>query len=497
MRVLETAVVNYSPVSLTAVAITALSISYIIYRTYFDALSHIPGPLICRLTNLWAWTHSWLGDESRQIDRLHKIYGPVVRIAPNEVVFSEGDALGPIYAERGGFLKAPCYRNFDSEGHETIFSTLSPQHRAVRSKAVMPVFSTANIRSRQEDIEGCVNNFVDRLKKEAEKSRKAKEATGIASPVDVLNLSRGLAIDSVCAYLFGKDYGGVHEEDQPELSASLYVDSVVAFGRFFFLPPWLFVPIYTFLSWLNPPSKAELASAEKVNSFTSPLVTKSPREDTYQTRLIKAGCSNHEADVQMKDVIFAGTDTTGTNFASLLFHLARNPDVYKKLRDEILTSEQEDPDYNPQNLKYLDSVLRESLRLSMANPTRFPRVVPPSGFTYSSPATQKSYFLPNGTIVGLQPWTLHHDLSVFEDPFVFRPERWAEPTKAMLRDFIPFGLGSRMCIARNLAMFELCLATRAVVRSGVLENAKTVRERIEVVEWFNAKVVGGRIELVW
>lgn len=499
MGLSETAVASSSLIdtSLSSVAFIALWIFYILYHTFSDPLRHIPGPLICRLTSLWARTHSWLGDECRQIDALHKQYGPIVRIAPNEVVFAEGEALAPIYSEKGGFLKAPCYRNFDSEGHETIFSTLDPAHRVIRSKAVMPMFSISNIRSRTADIEECVNGFINRLEREADKSRQSFRSTGHASPVDVLNLSRGLAIDSVCAYLFGKDYGGVHEEDQAQLSASLYVDSIVAFGRFFFLPPWLFIQIYNFLSWLSPPTPAELASTTKVNSFTGPLVSNSPREDTYQSRLIEAGCSNHETDVQMKDVIFAGTDTTGTNLANLLFQLAKHPVVYQRLREEILTAEQEDPDYNPQNLKYLDAVIRESLRMAMANPTRFPRSVPPSGFTYTSPSTSKSYHFPSGTVVGLQPWTLHFNPVVFPDPYAFQPERWMDPTKEMLRDAIPFGLGPRMCIARNLALFELCLATRGVVKSGVLDGARVVKDRIEVLQWFNAKVKGERIELVW
>ena len=71
------------------------------------------------------------------------------------------------------------------------------------------------------------------------------------------------------------------------------------------------------------------------------------------------------------------------------------------------------------------------------------------------------------------------------------------PSKEMIRDWIPFGLGPRQCIARNLAMHEMRLATAAVARAGILKGARVVKERIEVVEWFNAKVVGEKIEIVW
>lgn len=148
----------------------------------------------------------------------------------------------------------------------------------------------------------------------------------------------------------------------------------------------------------------------------------------------------------------------------------------------------------------------------MANPTRLPRVVPQGGWTYTpsadfsftgqaSTATQeqKSYFLPAGTLVSVQIHTLHHNPAVFPDPYVFRPERWLDSPPAQLekmsRDHIPFGLGSRQCIARNLAMMELNRASAAIVESDVLDGARNVGDRIEILEWFNSKVRGERIEI--
>ena len=57
-------------------------------------------------------------------------------------------------------------------------------------------------------------------------------------------------------------------------------------------------------------------------------------------------------------------------------------------------------------------------------------------------------------------------------------------------------LGNR-CIARNLASMELVLATRALARENVLEGARPVGDKIEMMEWFNSKIKGEKIELVW
>lgn len=150
----------------------------------------------------------------------------------------------------------------------------------------------------------------------------------------------------------------------------------------------------------------------------------------------------------------------------------------------------------------------------MANPTRLPRVVPRDGWVYSPSAdftwassskapartqSHETYFLPAGTLVSVQIHTLHHNPAVFPDPYDFRPDRWLESPPEQLekmgRDHIPFSLGSRQCIARNLAMMELHMTCAAILESEVLDGATNVGDKIEILEWFNSKVRGERIEI--
>lgn len=162
---------------------------------------------------------------------------------------------------------------------------------------------------------------------------------------------------------------------------------------------------------------------------------------------------------------------------------------YESLRKEILDRRPTEPDL--QSLPYLRGVIREGLRLSMANPSRLPRVVPSGGWTYNN------YHFPAGTNVGVAPYELHLNPRVFRDPEKFLPERWLDPSDEMMRDWIPFGLGSRQCIARNLATVELYVAVQSLVEADVLRGARAVGSWIEIMEWFNSKVKGERIELAW
>lgn len=300
-------------------------LALVLYRAYLHPLRNVPGPFQCRVTSLWIWWHSYIGDECTIINELHAKYGPVLRVAPNEVCIGDGSALAPIYSEMGGFLKAPAYTNFDFAGFSTIFSAIDPAHRAVRSKAVLPMFSTASIRNGNDAIEACVNKFVVRLKEQAEESRRAKKATGESKPINVLNLTRSLALDAISAYLFGKTFGGVDEKTD-KMSASGYVDAVVSFGRVFFLPNRAFRAVEKMEQYLYP-DKDVHASAQKVSSFVEDLIDRAEKDDTYQARLKIAGLSRAEVRIQCEDVIFAGTDSTGMNLSMLCWFLAKHPQV--------------------------------------------------------------------------------------------------------------------------------------------------------------------------
>lgn len=66
---------------------TILSLSTIIRRWMFDELSKFPGPSIAAYTWLYRAYYDVVksGGLLVQLEKLHKEYGPVVRIGPNEV----------------------------------------------------------------------------------------------------------------------------------------------------------------------------------------------------------------------------------------------------------------------------------------------------------------------------------------------------------------------------------------------------------------------------
>jgi cytochrome P450 len=186
--------------------------------------------------------------------------------------------------------------------------------------------------------------------------------------------------------------------------------------------------------------------------------------------------------IECKDLVFAGVDSTGFSLAGLCWHLARHPHVYNQLKRHV-------SDGGPSASAYVQAVVKESLRLTLVNPVRLSRVVPEQGWTYGS-----FHFRP-GTVVGCSATELHLDPLVFPDPDAFRPERWLDATEEMNRNWFAFGKGSRSCIAQNLAQAELHAVTAEMASRDLLAGARPVGDKLETSQWFNAHVKAGKLEI--
>lgn len=298
---------------LTSLFLTILACKWI-YNIFFHPLARVPGPKVAACTSLWLAYHTYIGDECTVVFDLHQKYGPVLRVAPNDVDIANGDAIEPIYLSRGGFPKSPVYSKFDIDGHATIFSTLTLSERAARAKSVAPLFSTASLRQSDQVLSGVFDDFVARLRREAKNGK----------PVNVLNVSRCMAIDAVSAYLFQHRYGALGE-DSRVMSVSPFVDAYVGVGAFFnLIPGKLGNLVMTVVERLMSTEVRENAF-KLMDSYTSQLVKDAtPKNGSYQSRLLEKQ-SAIQSQIEVKDVCFAGTDSTSMNTATTMWYLAKNP----------------------------------------------------------------------------------------------------------------------------------------------------------------------------
>ncbi|KAI9172280.1 Cytochrome P450 monooxygenase himC [Paramyrothecium foliicola] len=148
----------------------------------------------------------------------------------------------------------------------------------------------------------------------------------------------------------------------------------------------------------------------------------------FMNEMIDAGAPPEYIRDQLLAMILGGRDTSASTMTSLFWVLARRPDVVKKLRQEILeTLGSAKPTWTElKDMKYLNMVIKEVLRLYAPVPTNFrlasEDVVLPKG---GGPDGQSPLFVPKGSGCRWSLYSLHRRKDIYgEDAEEFRPERW-------------------------------------------------------------------------
>uniref|UniRef100_A0A3B3VYP6 unspecific monooxygenase n=1 Tax=Poecilia latipinna TaxID=48699 RepID=A0A3B3VYP6_9TELE len=127
--------------------------------------------------------------------------------------------------------------------------------------------------------------------------------------------------------------------------------------------------------------------------------------------------SDHEILSQSMIFIFAGYETSSSSLTFLAYNLATNPEIMRKLQEEIdSTFPNKAPvQYQPlMEMDYLDSVINESLRL-FPIAARLERVAKAS-------VEINGLVIPKDMVVLVPTWPLHRDPEIWPEPEKFKPE---------------------------------------------------------------------------
>ena len=129
----------------------------VVYRRYLHQLSRYPGPFLASVTDVWYvhrlhrislflsclyrrfWVCFILGDHHLTDQRLHNVYGPVVRIGPNTLSFSSVSAAQAIYGFNKSMTKGAFYACFgdpDPEKANMFQTRTAEKHHELRRKMV-------------------------------------------------------------------------------------------------------------------------------------------------------------------------------------------------------------------------------------------------------------------------------------------------------------------------------------------------------------------------
>lgn len=161
----------------------------------------------------------------------------------------------------------------------------------------------------------------------------------------------------------------------------------------------------------------------------------------------------------------AGIDSTVSTAHNWFLAMAMYPDVQKRAQavlDEVVGTSRL-PDFSDRDrLPYIEAMIMETMRWQVITPLAFPHCS-------TEDDEYQGYFIPKGSLVFGNAWSILHDPKEYPDPERFNPERFLEDGRINpnVRDprVAAFGFGRRICPGRFLSdrmMFSLVTSVLSV-----------------------------------
>ncbi|KAJ7628908.1 cytochrome P450 [Roridomyces roridus] len=480
-----------------------------IYLLFFHPLSAIPGPWYAAISSLWITSHILRLEQCKTIHALFQKYGPIVRIAPNKVVFCDLGAMKSVYST-WKFDKSDYYKSLLTNDNDHAMTTLPHAQHSIRRKAYASHYAPSNLAKLQPEISQVTGQMVDTL-----------HGLSTRTPVETLSLFRHLALDIIVSSSYGFRLGAIRKwaveaEDSlttaiadfpkrgilrssvptwawnlvckiPNARLRLLCDSDKIMAEFVSTRVYemraqlnaIKAPVPTpsiiapapqphFLSALSSLSRSSSRSSSPSPSCSSEdssflddgdksymlprlLAFKYPNGEAMPENHVISECMGH---------MVAGTDTMSLSLSYFLWELTRRQDIMRKLQREI-DAVMPDPKAIPSirelnGMEYLNAFIKEGLRLYGAVPSLLERVVPETGSLKYGAGVEDfvllGYALPPGTIVSTQAWSMHRDPTVFPSPETFLPERWL-PSYATSKEQSDADVERLACMASHMMPF--------------------------------------------
>ncbi|KAL4736043.1 cytochrome P450 [Aspergillus similis] len=475
MTLLDVAVLqtfqDVTPMLILATLLLTTLLTYVVYMRHFHPLSQYPGPLFASLSNTYKAYYVYKLTIHEKLLELHNTYGPIVRIGPNHLHTWEGDAIAPIYKGGRSMGKSEFYDAFTAF-RPNLFGGRDEDTHALRRRQLSHGFAQVSVAKLEPLIDGQMAILIAKLRRYAR--------TGQA--FDLKHALSLYVLDILGEVAFAKSFDVQHTEDNEKLHA--INDHLLLAGVIGELPCQNFTK---FLSRFSPVPwmRRLMKSRNKLKGICAGCVrfkienleaTKS-RPDLLRS-LVEA------TDPESGKRFVAGSHSTAGTLTLLFWHLIQNPSIMRKVQTEIestLGPLNKDQVSYPiagleSTLKYTMACVRENFRINPVFTMPLWRCV-----GYSHVLEIDGHHIPPGTNICISNYVLHHNPSIFgPDHNTFVPEKWLDESynREKGRYLIPFSVGHRMCIGRNLAMTNILKSVCTLVtlfEFEPLEKKKDVR----------------------
>jgi cytochrome P450 len=355
-----------------------------ILNLFFHPLSKVPGPVTWRASRLpfiWSLIR---GNLVRDIERLHRKYGPVLRIAPDEVTFAYEDATRDILQFRKDhqpFLKDLIWWKALPGMPDSLISVIEPKAHANIRGLLAPAFTLRALKEQEGILHFYVNLLVERIQELVNKEPKS------GAVINVVPWFNFVTFDIFGDLGFGESFNCLQDSKYHPWIALLFNSvKAVSFGS-----AVRFYPVVERILFMCiPPSLRKVQRDHYqliVDKVARRLNFELERPDIMSH--VMRGLERHELAQDTVDMTFmvltiAGSETTATLLSGTLNYLVNNPDKLETLEREIRQAFPAEDDINLEDLRkltYLNAVINEGLRLCPPVPWILPRRVPEGGDT--------------------------------------------------------------------------------------------------------------------
>ncbi|RYC58006.1 hypothetical protein CHU98_g8202 [Xylaria longipes] len=446
-------------------------IGRMVYRVWFHPLAKFPGPRLAAATHLYEIYYELIHKGGAQftpnVRKLHSIYGPIIRINPDEISINDAQFHDKLYAPQPAVRDR--HPSFSASLGTTKGSFSTPDHWLHRNRraAYTQFFSWSNVMASESVALKKVHHLCNILS--SKRDRQPNFGTYFAA----------LSFDSFFTWAFGSSLelldnldlaGQCNETVELLVTASpvyrilpsvmylarkiprvvlrhlsRHIDQVFDLGE----SAEQFVATECASSAKPSPRQVSPQISGPETLFSAILRSQAPKEEKSPDRMAQEGFE-----------MFMASFTPGRTMILGMYYILSHPQVHRRLRAEL---DYVNPDLSQRltyqklnNIPYLRAVLKEILRITFPIGARLPLIC-------HEDIDFHGWTIPAYTAISVNHRTLLLDPTVFPSPLEFKPERWLESEHPIdeKRHFVGFGKGARSCPGKDFAtnLVQLTLAT--------------------------------------
>ncbi|KAL1641284.1 hypothetical protein SLS58_006186 [Diplodia intermedia] len=454
------------PATVLSLALAALALYFVAHACSrrFRQLAQFPGPWFAAHSRWWLVRVVNSGRSPYTFVDVSKKYGSMARIGPNHLLTTDPDFVRRILSAHSHYTRGPWYDSMRIDPHvpNIVSERGVAKHHKLRYQ-MSAGYAGKDIEGVEAAVDERLMHFIDTIEERWVSKPGASKVFDIAKRIQFFTL------DMISQLCFGRSLGFVEADNDSfkfQATVEWQMPIVGLFSVIIELSHLYYIlSSIPFIRRIIVPSAGDKIGIGPIMAISREVINERLAPGAEQKKdmlgsFLKRGLTPDEVETEISISLIAGSDTTATAMRASLLAIISNPRVYARLTreidDAIAAGKVSSPirDSEARNLPYLQAVIKEGLRRFSPITQLRERVVPPQGDTFDGK------FIPGGTFVGINSWTIQCHPVYGDDPEVFRPERWLIDDEERLKQMtqiheLIFGWGTTRCLGVPIALMNL------------------------------------------